>query len=297
MNDPVEKRSIPTQFIPRSNRLDGLRWVEARAKAMFWLSWLAVWAGVLVWARNGSSAGAMVVIGMAFFWPLVVPLWRLAVRAYLSLNQGVNARLPGAVPFGVPPAGMKGFGGLERNQHGAIDMAKYSDEQWLATRLDYCRKHMTGPQDARFRTVTDQYGNQFAADLCGCGQIVNLERLARAAQIDRRDMQVAVVGSAGAAIVSDLTGHKSVEDFAVGYGAGAVVENVFKQRRYRRLYRLLCVHPELDGVWISKKDFQLAQHPLPLHPPRYPQPTGFTPGGFWLPENPLSDGNGGAPTF
>ncbi len=97
--------------------------------------------------------------------------------------------------------------------------------------------------------------------------------------------------------MSDVTGHKTAEDFAIGYGVGAAVENAFKQRRYRQLYQLLSAHPELDGVWLSRKKFRLAQQPLPLHPPRYPQPTGYTPNGFWMPENPLSDGHGSAHTF
>lgn len=294
MTEPVEQSGIASHPVPETNRPDGLTAIEAKARRIFWQGWLALWVIVVAWAIDRAPQAALVVAVVALFWPLVVPVWLVGRRVCLRKNQRINSLLPGAVPFGIPPAGLQGFDGLERNQYGALDMTKYSPEQWLATRLAWCREHMSGPQDARFRVVTDQFGNKFAADPCGCGQIVNLERLARAAQVDLQSTPVAVAGSAGAAIVSDLTHHKTAQDFAMGYGVGAVVENAFKQRRYRRLYQLLSAHPELDGIWIPRQKFRLAQQPLPLHPPRYPRPTGFTPNGFWMPESPLADGNRGA---
>lgn len=235
------------------------------------------------------------------------PGWSTALFAgWLALGLSVfavrwsrNRRLactPGSVPRGIPRPGVKGFEWLARNHLGAIDMSRYTDQQWAHTGLPYCPTHMRGPQDARFGVVTDEFGNPFAVDPCPCGQILNQARLVIAARAEDREAftTAAVAGAIG--LVAGMTDHRSTEDFALGYGAAAMFGNARRQCYFRQLTRLLAAHPELEGVWLPRSRLRTAPVALPLRPPVYPNrrpspawgaprlqlPNGPDAGGGWL---------------
>lgn len=162
----------------------------------------------------------------------------------------------GEVPRGIPTvAESDKYPHLIKNQCGAINMAKYTPEQWLATGLHYCKECMTDPGQVAYHSQRDAYWdprfNFMSIEPCPHGYIMTAAKLLQ--RVERKKRNQIVWGLIYAAIFFFM----GIGIGPIGWGMVAVGIPlvIWRFRAYRRTaYEMadrLAVHPEMYGLWVK----------------------------------------------